>query len=313
MTTLNQAMKEFQLAMKADSLSPDTIKQYKSIVGSYIRVVGDDTPITDIQRRDMRLYIVESLAGRDSRYMEGKQRPTIEGGLSRDSIATHVTVLHRFWNWVADEYDIKNPMNKIKRPKRSTPQPKAISAEDFVRLFNSTMDTEAGVRDRAILSLFADTGTRLAGISQIKVADIEGKKQRAYVTEKGGKSRLIFWTDITQHMAEHWLATRNSTCEMLFISMNYPEQPLTKGGISQILKRLKKRGNVTGRANPHSFRNNFAREYLMNGGDLVTLSRLLGHEDIKVTAERYAVFSENELAEQHEKFSPIEMMMEGVR
>jgi site-specific recombinase XerD len=311
MTTLNQATKEFQLAMKADSLSPDTIKQYKSIVGNYISVVGGDTSITDIQRRDMRLYIVESLQGRDSRYVEGKQRPTISGGLSRDSVATHVTILHRFWAWAAEEYSLKNPMQGIKRPKRSTPQPKGIMQHDFVRLFDAVNDTPAGIRDRLALCMLADTGARLQGIISLKISDIESGERQAQVIEKGAKSRLIYWTAFTQRMAEKWIAIRQSPSNRLFISMNDSE-PLTKSGVYQILKRLKKKSGVNGRVNPHSFRHNFARAYLQSGGDLVTLARLLGHSDVNVTAMFYAVFSKDELADMHDKHSPLAQMLEGV-
>ena len=57
--------------------------------------------------------------------------------------------------------------------------------------------------------------------------------------------------------------------------------------------------------NPHSFRHAFAREYLLRGGDLASLSRLMGHASVEVTASFYAVFLVSELQEKHAKFSPI--------
>jgi integrase/recombinase XerD len=80
---------------------------------------------------------------------------------------------------------------------------------------------------------------------------------------------------------------------------------LTDSGIALILKRLKKRAGVTGRTNPHAFRHGFAREFILNGGDIVVLSKLLGHNNINTTAAFYAIFTEDELAGMHAKFSPL--------
>lgn len=38
---------------------------------------------------------------------------------------------------------------------------------------------------------------------------------------------------------------------------------------------------------PHCLRNNFAKRCLMNGMDIYTLSRLLGHSSVKVTEQAY--------------------------
>jgi len=65
---------------------------------------------------------------------------------------------------------------------------------------------------------------------------------------------------------------------------------------------------VSGRCNPHSFRHNFAREYLRNGGDLATLAKLLGHSNISTTASYYAVFASDELAQFHERYSPLKSL-----
>lgn len=73
---------------------------------------------------------------------------------------------------------------------------------------------------------------------------------------------------------------------------------------------MKKRAGVSGRVNPHAFRHNFARAYLQSGGDLVTLTPLLGHVDVNVTAAYYAVFSSDELAAMQEKHSPLLNMLD---
>jgi integrase/recombinase XerD len=76
--------------------------------------------------------------------------------------------------------------------------------------------------------------------------------------------------------------------------------------------RLKRRAHVIGKANPHSFRHNFARMYLQSGGDVVTLANLMGHKDTDMLANFYAIFSPDELAEMQAAHSPLLAMLEGV-
>lgn len=60
-----------------------------------------------------------------------------------------------------------------------------------------------------------------------------------------------------------------------------------------------------GRINLHSFRHFATREYLRQGGDLATLSELLGHADVDTTATHYAVYDLDELAATHDEHSPL--------
>ncbi len=70
-----------------------------------------------------------------------------------------------------------------------------------------------------------------------------------------------------------------------------------------MLRRLAKRAGVEERVNPHAFRHGFAREYLKNGGDLASVSNLLGHSQITLTAANYAVFLVKEHWDKHKQFN----------
>ena len=70
-----------------------------------------------------------------------------------------------------------------------------------------------------------------------------------------------------------------------------------------MLKRLKKRAGLTGRANPHAFRHAFGKEYLMAGGDLASLADLMGYEGVETTKAFYAIFEQDDLKRKHDQFS----------
>jgi integrase/recombinase XerD len=52
-------------------------------------------------------------------------------------------------------------------------------------------------------------------------------------------------------------------------------------------------------------RNNFAKRYLLAGGDIATLSRILGHSSPAMTEKAYLDFSNPELSKIYQQFSPL--------
>lgn len=299
---LTEALKAFLLASQANGNRPATLRWYESLLGNFIAFYGD-CDLRTVTTKSLQLYFVE-LNARDATYINAPQKPVQKGGLSHASIESYKRALHRFWAWCADEYGIPNPMKGIKRVKRRSNQPKAIHPQDFVKLFNATLDNDAGVRDRAMLAFFADTGCRLGGMLSLTLDNLYLEQREAVVIEKGGNSRRVFFTQETAHLLAQWLQIREAEGRFVFTRTDNGD-PLTESGVNQILKRLKQRAGVKGRVNPHPFRHCFAREYLRNGGDLATLSKILGHRDMTTTASYYAIFTEGELAEFHDKYSPL--------
>lgn len=295
---LETALNEYRLACVAEGLSTATIKWYESLLSAFAwQFQGWD--IEAITPTWIRRYLV-GLQERQARYVGAPQKPEQPGGLSRASVAAHDRALHAFWGWCSREYGLSNPMANIRRHKAPPPAPKALKPTDFVKLFNAA-DCE---RDRAILVFLADTGCRLGGLLNLTLESLYLDDHRAHVREKGQNTRSVVFTLYTAQIIRQWLAVRQSPTDYVFCSRVTGEK-LTDSGVAQILYRLKRRAGVSGRCNPHSFRHNFAREYLRNGGDLATLAKLLGHSTISTTASYYAVFSPDELAEFHERFSPL--------
>ncbi len=71
------------------------------------------------------------------------------------------------------------------------------------------------------------------------------------------------------------------------VFVNRMGEPMTPGGLNTMLYRLEQWSGVTGvRVSCHTFRHSYACAFLLQGGDVYRLSRLLGHTSIRVT-ERY--------------------------
>ena len=303
MISVRQAAQEFEIARRADGLKNATLKWYRVRLSQFLALAGD-RDLGEIDTTLLRAYIV-SQRERITRYGQPS---------SIDYLRGQMKALATFFRWAATEYNLTvNPMARIRIPARPRQLPKAIGLDDLKRLFEACDDEQEGRRNKAILAFLCDTGCRAGGLLTLKLEHIDLAEGRAVVVEKFDKARAVRFTDYTAYLIQRWLDTRPDGAPTLFCSVgtrNYGE-PLKPGGLRWIMLRLKERAGVKGRVNPHSFRHGFAREYLRNGGDLATLSRLLGHSSPAITIENYAVYADKELAAAHRKFSPIWSVLDG--
>ena len=83
---------------------------------------------------------------------------------------------------------------------------------------------------------------------------------------------------------------------------------LTFHGIQQILKRLKARAGLERRCSPHTFRHTFAHNYIVNGGDVFSLQRILGHTSLDMV-RRYVALVDTDVASRHDLASPADHLL----
>lgn len=306
---LSDALESFLQAAKADGLSDKTVVWYAAMLRPMVAALDAQVAdVADVTTAILRGYIV-SLRERTTKY--GDQRPAQNAALSTETVASHIRALHRFWRWVSDEYDIPNPAGRIKHPGKGKNTPKGIIPADMSALLHAALENDdvvVAARDAAIIALLADSACRAGGLLSLDVKDVDLEKRSAIVLEKGSKLRRIFFLPFTALALARWIAMRPVIDETaLFLSFNNGavRGRLMYSGLYQVLKRVAARAGIAGRFNPHSFRHAFARDYLLNGGDLATLAQILGHSSVEVTAHFYAIFEQSQLAAQHDKFSPM--------
>ncbi|WP_420490850.1 tyrosine-type recombinase/integrase [Neobacillus drentensis] len=90
-------------------------------------------------------------------------------------------------------------------------------------------------------------------------------------------------------------------------------QDFTEDAFRRRLNRLKGKLNIP-KLHPNMFRHTFARNYVLNGGDIFTLQRILDHADIQTT-RKYVQMDNEHIREQHNKFSPLRNIIKrnGIR
>jgi len=302
---LGDALDDFLLALQADGLSPNTVRWYKEKLRRVIAAIGEDKPVEEVSIRDLRAFVAD-LRARKSRYSDHRFRPEVSGGLSPSCIHGYVKAIRRFFRWlVAEGVITENPAARLKLPKLPKQTPKGVALEDIRKLLEAA---RGNPRDYALLLFLIDTGCRVGEICGLTIEDLNLAEGMARVQGKGRKERVVMFGEVTARALAQWLEVRPAgKGDAVFPGK---QGALTPDGVRMVLRRLKKKAGVTGRCNPHSFRHAFAREYLLNGGDLASLADLLGHADVGVTKDFYSVFTRHELKEKHCRHSPLKRVFD---
>lgn len=160
-----------------------------------------------------------------------------------------------------------------------------------------------GVRNRAILVALVDSGVRASELCNLRLNDYEPKTGRLHVRQgKGNKDRFTYLGTAARRTLWRYLSTRMdpSPHAPLFATRN--ETALDRDGVRHLVQRIAARAGVS-HATTHRFRHTFAINFLRNGGNLLELQRLLGHERMD-TLHIYVQLAQADLSDAHRIASP---------
>ena len=162
-------------------------------------------------------------------------------------------------------------------------------------------------RDYIITQLMFDTGMRLGETLLIKETDIDFTKRTILLpaeNTKGKKDRYAFFSEEMLKQLRRWLKYKDRYRQSEYVFCTNKGKSLN---ISNYENNFKKYGNRIGLSeiHPHMLRNNFAKRFLMRGGDIYTLSKILGHSSVKVTEEAYLDLDTDDLRTNYQRYSPL--------
>lgn len=272
---------------KADQVKPEHFKAYFTYLrerGKYTAVVSD-----------------RSIAKNNpnARTDKGEQ-------ISDTTLANYQRNIKAFFNWLYRERVIRvNPVIDMRNIK-PTRKVKALLSENEISLFFRAFDvsTFVGFRDWTLARLILDTGARIGEILAIVPADIDLRNGALLLREtKSGKERFVYFSKKMARNLKSWLEYRERYTDVPYVF------PTTRGNRMDsrtVNRSFKRHSSLVGLdVQPHQLRNNFAKYYLLNGGDWATLSRILGHSSIEVTQQAYLDFTDHEVSRKYQQHSPL--------
>jgi site-specific recombinase XerD len=258
--------------MKGSSLQ--TIQRYRTQVSFFIRWSG----VKQIEAINKDTILSFLLNGR------------VERNWSPSTFRTYHMSLHVFFSWCVQNGHCENNYTKnIELPKIQRSLPKGLSKENAEKLleiiFNLPYTNEyQRYRNHAIFATFMFTGLRRGELLNLNLSDVDVENQTLFVRcGKGNKDRIIPMSSTLLVILNRYLVERKKqrkTCPEFFTS-SVRNAGFTKHGLKYFVERLKKVSGI--KFNLHELRHTFATFMLEGGCDIYSLSRMLGHSDIKTT------------------------------
>ena len=211
------------------------------------------------------------------------------GGTSRNQL---ITVVKRIFNWVEENYGFPNPIANYRAIPAKRSQPRVLT-EDEIRL---VLDVAKNAINLAVVMLILDAGLRIGEVHSLTKQSLRRYDDRLEL-EVDGKAgtRTV---PVSPVVFEMLMALGDE----IHVWTSREGKPLQVGALQSRVRRMMKRAGMSGRRlGPHTLRHTCATLFIRNGGHVLLLKDLLGHQSVETT-EGYVTLAGNDLHLAHAQY-----------
>jgi site-specific recombinase XerD len=269
---LSQKFCDYSISIKG--YTHKTTKRYKQVIGYYCRFakINNLEEVTSENLRSLFYY------GRTERKW------------TANTFLHYHKSLVVFFRWcIKNGYMELNPMIEIEVPKLSKRLPDKLTKQDALKLLEVVYNfpySHKFLRHRnyAIFSLFLYAGLRKQELLNLKFTDIDIENLSIFIRQgKGNKDRVVPINHNLAQSLKNYVDERkklNKNCPQFFTSFNL-DQGFTESGLKRLIDKVRNTSGIIFTA--HKLRHTFATLLLEGGCDIYSLSKMMGHSDIKTT------------------------------
>jgi len=254
--------------------SKDTIKRYRQVINFYSKTMGV-TRLEDVTEENVRNLFYY---GRTERAWK-----------TNTFIVFHKS-LTVFFRWCIEKGCLqKNPMDAIEVPKLEKRLPASLTKQDALKLLEIVYNYPyehpfLRYRNHAIFSTFIFAGLRRKEITNLKFMDVDLENRSIFVRQgKGSKDRIVpICHPLAQSLARYLQERKalGKTAPYFFASI-HRDVGYTDNGLRRVMRQMRTVSKLN--FTIHKLRHTFATLMMEGGCDIYSLSKMMGHSDIKTT------------------------------
>lgn len=281
-------------------LSENSVISYQNDLQRYLKFLARDLKIKD-------------LGGVALRHIENYLEELSAMDLSTGSVARNISSIRSFHEFAVVEKLVEaNPAELIELPKKAQKLPEVLNPAEVSKILDiPNRETDAGIRNAAILETLYATGMRVSELINLELDNLIFEIGFIRVIGKGNKERLVPVGEMAQSALEHYIeivrpkfqSDKNPQKAKNKIFLSQRGNPLSRMSIWNIVTDAAERAGIEKNVYPHIFRHSFATHLLEGGADLRAVQEMLGHSSI-ITTEIYTHVDRSLLHQVHKEFHP---------
>lgn len=253
---------------RARNLREGTINHYKQSYVQFAKFFDMQMPVSEMDAQLYQKYVIFL-------------RETLHNDVSINSyLRDFITTMHFLMN---EGYLPYFKMQAIKVDRSGV---ETYSEEELMALLKkpnikkcSFIEYQSWVMTNFLFS----TAVRQRSLRFIKVKDLDFDNNVVYVTvTKNRKSLIVPFNRTLSNILKEFLKYRQHKSDENFLFCNVFGQQLNKSTSYHMLYEYNKRRGVE-TTGIHRYRHTFAKQWILNGGNVVSLSKMLGHSSLQIT------------------------------
>ena len=255
--------------------TPASVNGAQSYMRTWLMVLAD-MPLADIKTDDLERLVV---------------RPMLEDGKSPGSIERALAVFSSLWRdaWRQGLVSGNNPKSKVRKPRLDNQRDRFLSQTEAARLLEALKERSIVAHDMAVLALFS--GLRARECLKLTWADIDFDNGLIFVKHTKNKhNRHAHMTAEIRAMLLRRAPWRDKP-DKVFVGPELGESYCSiMPHFKLTVDKIGLNDGISDRRQKvvfHTLRHTFASWLVMMGKPLYTISKLMGHRNIRWT-ERYA-------------------------
>jgi site-specific recombinase XerD len=261
---LGELLTSWELALRAERKSAQTIKAYGDGIRRYLSWCADEGRHPSIERASVSAFVADLL----------------ETGAEPATARSRQLALRRFAAWLADEGEIAaDPLRALKPPKLDTKVVHPLTDDQLRALIAACAGPAMrNRRDEAIVRLMLESGVRAGEVVAMTLPDLDLRNGTVIVRRgKGGKGRLVAFGAQTTRAVDRYLRLRRqhrlAAADLLWLGDRGKQ--FSYYGLHSALRA---RALHAGIANfhPHRLRHTAAHRWLAAGGSEAGLMAMAG-------------------------------------
>ncbi|WP_026893794.1 tyrosine-type recombinase/integrase [Clostridiisalibacter paucivorans] len=290
--SFKEGFKDFIRYCKVRNLSSSTLRYYNTTVDKFTEFFNEDNPINIITEGTIHDYIL---------YLRE------ESNCNNISINTHLrgirAILYYFMNL---NYMKKFKIKMLKAEKKIKETYSDRELEILLKKPNLKKCKFNEYRNWVLINYLLATGNRANTIVNLKIKDLDFEGGYIHLTTtKNRRQQIIPMSKKLSRILIEYLQYRGSELDNYLFPNAYNKQ-LTVNGLGQAIRKYNLKRGVP-KTSLHLFRHTFAKKWILAGGDIFRLQKILGHSTLDVVKEYVNMFAED-LVDDFDKLNTLDQI-----